>query len=125
MSEICAQGSEGMEEAMEEERQRKKKERSKLTALEKAHEEKLDAFNRRPQRCWNCKKEYADDENNDAACAWHLGPASQHTANQNHLDRVLFKCCGAEQIGTSPILVRVYTLPFFPYHLTFPKNVRI
>jgi hypothetical protein len=33
--------SEAMEEAREEERQRKKQERSKLTALERAHEETL------------------------------------------------------------------------------------
>ena len=41
MAEICAHGSEEMEEGIEEERQKKKKERSKLTALERAQEEKL------------------------------------------------------------------------------------
>ena len=67
--------------------------------LEIAEDERLDAFIRESERCWNCKKCYDPGANHDTACEWHPGPRQQHTSNQNHLDRVLFKCCGAQQVG--------------------------
>ena len=75
------------------------KAKKKKSAREVAEEEKLDEFIRQSERCWNCKAFYSGDENHDKACAWHPGPRKQHTSNQNHLDRVLYQCCGAEQIG--------------------------
>ena len=78
----------------------------RLTPLERAREEKLDAFLSQGDRCWNCKQYYTAPENHATACSWHPGPTRQHTSNQNHLDRVLFLCCGKEQQGTAPILIR-------------------
>ena len=75
------------------------KAQKKKSAREVAEEAKLDEFIRQSERCWNCKAFYSDDENHEKACAWHPGPRKQHTSNQNHLDRVLYQCCGAEQIG--------------------------
>lgn len=75
------------------------KARKKKSAREAAEEEKLDEFIRQSERCWNCKAFYSEDENHDKACSWHPGPRKQHTSNQNHLDRVLYQCCGSEQIG--------------------------
>ena len=79
------------------------KARKKKSAREAAEEEKLDEFIRQSERCWNCKAFYSEDENHDKACSWHPGPRKQHTSNQNHLDRVLYQCCGAEQIGAQAV----------------------
>ena len=35
---------------------------------------------------------------------FHEGPTQTALRNQNHLDRIIFHCCGGEQIGFSPVL---------------------
>eukprot|EP00960_Hanusia_phi_P046659 757951-Hanusia_phi.AAC.1 len=32
------------------------------------------------------------------------GPTQTALRNQNHLDRIIFHCCGGEQVGFSPVL---------------------
>jgi len=56
-------------------------------------------------RCKNCRGNYLESENNDEACVYHPGPMKSEGGRvANHLDKTLFKCCGTEQIGTSPVL---------------------
>mmetsp|Transcript_12485 Transcript_12485/g.19795 ORF Transcript_12485/g.19795 Transcript_12485/m.19795 type:complete len:171 (-) Transcript_12485:693-1205(-) len=83
-----------------------KKKTIKKSALEIAYDATLESFIKQSERCWNCKLFYSADENDDSSCKWHPGPSTQHTSKHNHLDRVTFKCCGAEQIGTQPILFK-------------------
>jgi len=55
-------------------------------------------------RCVNCTKMFVVDDNNDEACHYHPGPTQTALRNQNHLDRIIFHCCGGEQVGFSPVL---------------------
>eukprot|EP00282_Hemiselmis_andersenii_P017476 CAMPEP_0114144656 /NCGR_PEP_ID=MMETSP0043_2-20121206/19641_1 /TAXON_ID=464988 /ORGANISM="Hemiselmis andersenii, Strain CCMP644" /LENGTH=131 /DNA_ID=CAMNT_0001239045 /DNA_START=71 /DNA_END=463 /DNA_ORIENTATION=+ len=43
-------------------------------------------------------------DNHSTACNYHLVLGQVFTGNQNHLDKVIFSCCGGEQIGTRPVL---------------------
>jgi len=70
------------------------------------NEDSLSQFLKKGERCAQCRHPFDPAENDDQACQYHPGPSSTHEAKENHLARVTFKCCGREQIGTNPALVK-------------------
>mmetsp|Transcript_13021 Transcript_13021/g.26017 ORF Transcript_13021/g.26017 Transcript_13021/m.26017 type:complete len:232 (-) Transcript_13021:226-921(-) len=69
-------------------------------------EDSLDVFLKQGTRCAQCRMTFNPDENDDEACKYHPGPSSTHEAKENHLARVTFRCCGREQVGSNPALVK-------------------